>query len=200
MNQSKKGKEKTNDSYELKIIDDPLNYIPDIENEEYEAEFIVSHKVYKSKVINYVIKWKGWDHKDNTTEKASTIHADVPSLCRAYWSKMEPSQVLSNVVEFTKKDGGISAAASKNLEYRKKTYSNKHIRPLMAVNGFIFNPKWPNISTNWEADMKKITSVLPSVLDEKLLFGYIEWINGQRTVHFITDLHKHCPEKVISVQ
>jgi hypothetical protein len=88
---------------------------------------------------------------------------------------MDSSQILSNVAEFARPPVVNNNPDSEMLEYRKQTYSQKHIRPRMANNGYQFKTKWPNSNTNWEADMKRIASVLPSVLDEKLLFGYIEW-------------------------
>ncbi|RCH98041.1 hypothetical protein CU098_003314 [Rhizopus stolonifer] len=43
--------------------------------EEFEIERIEGHRIYKGKVVNYEIKWKGYPSSENTTEKANTIHA-----------------------------------------------------------------------------------------------------------------------------
>ncbi|KAI8059407.1 uncharacterized protein B0P05DRAFT_558522, partial [Gilbertella persicaria] len=56
--------------------------------EEFEIERIEGHRIYKGKVVNYEIKWKGYPSSENTTEKANTIHADVYDLCAAYWDSL----------------------------------------------------------------------------------------------------------------
>ena len=49
--------------------------------DEYEVEFIVDKRVLKGKV-EYQVKWKGWDHDDNTWEPVGNLDCQVsPGLC-----------------------------------------------------------------------------------------------------------------------
>ncbi|KAG1072366.1 hypothetical protein G6F42_025920 [Rhizopus arrhizus] len=58
----------------------------DEEMPEYEVENIAGHRVFKGKVVKYVVKWKGYPSSENTIENAITMHDDVPELCAAYWA------------------------------------------------------------------------------------------------------------------
>ena len=44
--------------------------------EEYEVEFIVDKRVLKGKV-EYQVKWKGWEHDDNTWEPVGNLDCQV---------------------------------------------------------------------------------------------------------------------------
>jgi hypothetical protein len=51
--------------------------------EEYEVEHIISHRRHgRSKQLQYLIKWVGYPHHDNTWEPASQVHAS--DLVKAY--------------------------------------------------------------------------------------------------------------------
>jgi hypothetical protein len=50
---------------------------------EYEVEAIVNHCLYRrKKTLQYLLKWKGYPHADNTWEPASQVHA--PTLVESY--------------------------------------------------------------------------------------------------------------------
>ena len=44
--------------------------------DEYEVEFIVDKRMLKGKV-EYQVKWKGWDHDDNTWEPVGNLDCQV---------------------------------------------------------------------------------------------------------------------------
>jgi hypothetical protein len=45
---------------------------------EYEVKAIVNHRLYgKGKTLQYLLKWKGYPHTDNTREPADQVHAPV---------------------------------------------------------------------------------------------------------------------------
>jgi hypothetical protein len=51
--------------------------------EEYEVECIISHRQHgRSKQLQYLIKWVGYPHHDNTWEPANQVHA--PNLVKNY--------------------------------------------------------------------------------------------------------------------
>jgi hypothetical protein len=50
---------------------------------EYEVEAIINHCLYgKGKTLQYLLKWKGYPHADNTWEPAGQVHA--PALIESY--------------------------------------------------------------------------------------------------------------------
>jgi len=56
------------------------------EDPEYEVKAIINHRVYgRWHQLQYLIKWKGYPHSDNTWEPATNLHAD--KLIRAYHCK-----------------------------------------------------------------------------------------------------------------
>src|SRR5712671_664964 len=61
---------------------------PDLvdEDPEYEVEAIVNHRFFgQMRRLQYLIKWKGYPHSDNTWEPVQNLHADA--LVRAYHHK-----------------------------------------------------------------------------------------------------------------
>ena len=58
---------------------------PDLmgDQSEYEVEAVVNHRTFgRSKHLQYLLKWKGYPHSDNTWENATDVHA--PDLIRDY--------------------------------------------------------------------------------------------------------------------
>src|SRR5712672_1696558 len=54
--------------------------------EEYEVEAVLNHRVFgRRRQVQYLIKWKGYPHSDNTWEPSENVHAD--DLIRAYHKK-----------------------------------------------------------------------------------------------------------------
>src|SRR5712672_1327686 len=58
--------------------------------EEYEVEAVLNHRMFgRQRQVQYLIKWKGYPHSDNTWEPSENVHAD--DLIRAYhkWRPLE---------------------------------------------------------------------------------------------------------------
>src|SRR5712671_1459960 len=54
--------------------------------EEYEVEAVLNHRVFgRRRQVQYLIKWKGYPHSDNTWEPLENIHAE--DLVKAYHKK-----------------------------------------------------------------------------------------------------------------
>ena len=50
---------------------------------EYEVEAVINHRTFgRNKRLQYLLKWKGYPHSDNTWENATDVHA--PALIRDY--------------------------------------------------------------------------------------------------------------------
>src|SRR5712671_1998107 len=61
---------------------------PDLvdEDPEYEVEAIINHRFFgQRRRLQYLIKWKGYPHSDNTWEPVENLHADI--LVKAYHRK-----------------------------------------------------------------------------------------------------------------
>jgi hypothetical protein len=58
---------------------------------EYEVEAIVNHRLYgRTKTLQYLLKWKGYPHADNTWEPADQVHA--PALVKSYHERRPLAQ------------------------------------------------------------------------------------------------------------
>src|SRR5882757_7190279 len=58
--------------------------------EEYEVEAVLNHRMFgRRRQVQYLIKWKGYPHSDNTWEPSENVHAD--NLIKAYhkWRPLE---------------------------------------------------------------------------------------------------------------
>ena len=53
------------------------------DEEEYEVESICQKRITKGKV-EYLVKWKGWSHEDNTWEPIANLDCQVLSSCIAH--------------------------------------------------------------------------------------------------------------------
>ncbi|KAI8099037.1 uncharacterized protein BX664DRAFT_320236 [Halteromyces radiatus] len=78
-----------------------LNYYQDDDTEDgddddmepkYEVEAIRGHKIYRNRVIRYIVKWKGYPDSENTMEPANSFHEDCTDLCLRYWSSLPASK------------------------------------------------------------------------------------------------------------
>ncbi|KAI9485224.1 MAG: hypothetical protein EXX96DRAFT_475637, partial [Benjaminiella poitrasii] len=176
--------------------------------EEYEVEKIEGHRLYKGKVVKYEIKWKGYSSSENTVESATTIHADVPDICLAYWDSMPNIDKPSNLPEKKPKENSTSSNASSISEGNKKESckSNdsakqiknylRHVPKYMIELGYVFPNSWPNNKTRWNTDLRRIC-VQASPIEPKTMLCYIEWNNGERTIHSMPEVHKKIPEALI---
>ena len=45
--------------------------------EEYEVEQICKKRTMENGVVQYLVKWKGWDHTDNTWEPTDNLNCQV---------------------------------------------------------------------------------------------------------------------------
>jgi Chromo (CHRromatin Organisation MOdifier) domain len=53
--------------------------------EEFEVEAIINHHHHRQRrLLQYLIKWKGYPHSDNTREPVTNVHA--PDLLKRYHS------------------------------------------------------------------------------------------------------------------
>jgi hypothetical protein len=65
--------------------------------EEFEVEGIINHRYYgRSKGLQYLIKWKGYPHADNTWEPADQVHA--PKLTNKYHQRKASRSIKTRVL------------------------------------------------------------------------------------------------------
>ncbi|CAO3695889.1 unnamed protein product [Rhizopus stolonifer] len=215
---------KTRDSDTDKIneqlrLDEELAKLLAKENEdsEYEIEKIVNHTIFKGKVVQYEIKWKNYSDDDNTLEIASEIHNDVPALCEKYWDDLNIKRP-TNAPGYSKptdvdRKKASSASKSKTLPSKpalKKTASVKEkkksktdlvsmldVPRCMAQKGYSFPISHPNKNTQWSEEIKEIETIQLSPIDSTVILVYLEWKNGQKTIHTLKEIHEKCPKNLI---
>ncbi|KAL9551916.1 hypothetical protein MBANPS3_004024 [Mucor bainieri] len=316
----KGGKGKGKKPAKAQEIEDEEEEVEDeMMEEEYEVEKIAGHRVFKGKVVKYIVKWKGYPSSENTTENATIMHADVPELCAAYWatckekrpdnvpqvpteelkplleeqqqkgdSKAKQSAILdmedsdeddtykpepmarspspvapsskdraesseaeprarsrsrkptpappsfttsnasastssnskapsaphgtsttpkqstqpssssssNNNSTTTKRKRAVSGGASEPSHVKKFKKNIEHIPDYMVKLGYQFPSTWPNKKTEWDVDVKKVC-VQASPIDNKVRYTYLEWVNGEKTIHTMSEAHEMIPEKLI---
>ncbi|KAI7893141.1 uncharacterized protein EV154DRAFT_383990, partial [Mucor mucedo] len=177
--------------------------------EEYEIETIVSHRLYRSAVVSYEVQWKGYSAEENTVEKADSLHNDVADLCAAYWDSLTdtPRPInapasRNNSSQTTPSKGNAASSSLKRVKngessesHKKTKFDLEHVPQYMTERGFSYPKTWPNLKTKWETDMVKLRAVQLSPIDKNIKMAYIEWKNGDKTIHTLDECHKKCPEK-----
>ncbi|KAI8973243.1 hypothetical protein BDF20DRAFT_881242 [Mycotypha africana] len=125
-NKGNKKSDKKNKKRKANTVPEPVKEEEPIEEEEYEVEAIVTHKIYKGKVVKYEIKWKGYPPEDNTMESATTIHDDVPDLCIDYWNR-QPQNVSrpSNIPKPSKSKATTDEPSQQNSRSEENVKSKE---------------------------------------------------------------------------
>ncbi|ORE09195.1 hypothetical protein BCV72DRAFT_223965 [Rhizopus microsporus var. microsporus] len=188
------------------------------EEAEYEIEKIIGHKIFKGKVVQYEIKWKGYPEEENTLEKANTIHNDVFDLCKQYWDSLgvkrppnapgyerEGEKEEKKKVKSKKTDlNGESTVLGKRHrsisldEEEKNDLDPRHVPRCMHEKGYRFPTSYPNENTRWGEEMKNISAVQLSPIDKSIMLTYVDWKNGEKTIHSMKEIHEKCPESLIN--
>ncbi|KAI9275331.1 hypothetical protein BY458DRAFT_434541 [Sporodiniella umbellata] len=179
------------------------------EEREYEIEKIVGHKLVKGKVTKYEIKWKGYSKEDNTMESADSIHDDAPEICEKYWDSFDiqrPKNAPGYIQDAKKSD----TKPKKNTNQKKETRETKskraaeeidsileHVPRCMTEKGYIVPKTYPNDTTDWDAELKTIAAVQLSPVDKNVMLAYVEWLNGQKTIHRMAEVHTKSPENLV---
>ncbi|CEI88258.1 hypothetical protein RMCBS344292_02651 [Rhizopus microsporus] len=175
------------------------------EEAEYEIEKIVRHKIFKGKVVQYEIKWKGYPEEENTLEKASTIHnLGVKRPPNAPGYEREDEKEGKKKAKSKKPDlNGESTVLGKRPrsisldEEKKNDLDPKHVPRCMHEKGYRFPTSYPNENTQWDEEMKSISAVQLSPIDKSIMLTYVDWKNGEKTIHSMKEIHEKCPESLI---
>ncbi|KAG1445146.1 hypothetical protein G6F56_010013 [Rhizopus delemar] len=200
-------------------LDEELAKLLAKENEEseYEIEKIVNHTIFKGKVVQYEIKWKNYSDDDNTLEIASEIHNDVPALCEKYWDDLgikrptnapgygRPTGVDKKKASSTSKSKTlpVKPAPKKTAPVKEKKkpkadlVSMLDVPRCMAQKGYAFPISYPNKNTQWSEEIKEIETIQLSPIDNTVILVYLEWKNGQKTIHTLKEIHEKCPRNLI---
>ncbi|KAG0946061.1 hypothetical protein G6F57_009246 [Rhizopus arrhizus] len=209
------------DESEQLQLDEQVAHILAEEDSEYEIEKIVSHRTFKGKVVKYEIKWKGYSDSDNTMENANEIHSDVYDLCEKYWDDLGTKRPLNapgygkDMHTTTKKTSitqsrpppSSSKTAPKTNKREpkpnKKYFNNEDmisfldVPRCMADKGYTFPIAFPDKNTQWNEELKKVSTIQLSPVDSTLVLVYVEWKNGQKTIHSLKEIREKCPGPLI---
>lgn len=80
---------------------------------------------------------------------------------------------------------------------KKAKFDYTHVPPYMIEKGFAFSKSFPQANTNWTTAMKKFHAIQLSPIDKNIKLAFIEWKNGQRTIHHLKECHQKCPSALI---
>ncbi|KAG1051144.1 hypothetical protein G6F43_006632 [Rhizopus delemar] len=209
------------DESEQLQLDEQVAHILAEEDSEYEIEKIVSHRTFKGKVVKYEIKWKGYSDSDNTMENANEIHSDVYDLCEKYWDDLGTKRPLNapgygKDMHNTTKKTSITQSRPPPLPSKtapktnkrepkptKKSLNNEDMISMldvprcMAEKGYTFPIAFPDKNTQWNEELKKVSTIQVSPVDNTLVLVYVEWKNGQKTIHSLKEIHEKCPGHLI---
>lgn len=119
----------------------------------------------------------------HSTSNASTLAAPTSS------DATTPSNNNS------KRKRAVSSSAPEPPQAKKMKKNMEHIPDYMVKLGYQFPTHWPNKKTEWDVDVKKVC-VQASPIDAKVRFTYLEWNNGEKTIHSMKEAHEMIPEKV----
>ncbi|KAI9311665.1 hypothetical protein BX666DRAFT_1881535 [Dichotomocladium elegans] len=165
--------------------------------DEYEVEAIVAHKVYRSNAVKYYIKWVGYDSKENTWEPAKVIHKSCPKLCAAYWLQKNITVPIN--VPLIPHPPQVPAALRRFADRLKENNIDENsIIPTYRNQGFqlAYGRNYPKPDTVWEKELRAIHFIHKITGTDQAL-AYVSWMNTDKTVHAIQELHERCPELVV---
>ncbi|KAI9297946.1 hypothetical protein K502DRAFT_54864 [Neoconidiobolus thromboides FSU 785] len=149
--------------------------ISDNEPEEYEVETILSHSYHGHKFF-YTIKWKNYDHEDNTIEPGENLENADEALI-AYWTKIEENK------------------GNKNLTKEEENMIEKYVPPGLIRQELPITLNYPpNSMGDWNDNIKSIANIYP--IEDKV-YVFIEWKTKHFTLHDIEDVKHKIPQKLI---
>ncbi|KAI9297574.1 chromo-domain-containing protein [Neoconidiobolus thromboides FSU 785] len=148
------------------------------DEEVYIVEAILEHKKIKRGGYQYLIKWQGFPHEENTWEDEDNILSK--DLLDDYWKGKNKG-----------KDSGSKTQISKK---RKTTAENKDKD--LEENGIELTHNYPPEDLeDWESEVVEIETIERNSKGE--LIVYIVWKNGCHTSHNSKVVNERCPQKII---
>ncbi|KAI8636336.1 hypothetical protein BD408DRAFT_397580 [Parasitella parasitica] len=96
----------------------------------------------------------------------------------------------------SKRKRSRSSGTTESPSLKKYKKNMEHIPDYMVKLGYQFPVHWPNKKTKWNADIKKVC-VQASPVNSEVIFTYLEWNNGEKTIHPMAEAHEMIPEKLI---
>lgn len=134
---------------------------------------------------------------------SNKVKAEEPSTLSSSPSKTnatntEDSNTTSAPIDLppvSKRKRTASTGVTESPSFKKFKKNMEHIPDYMVKLGYQFPVHWPNKKTEWDVDVKRVC-VQASPIDSKVRFTYLEWNNGERTIHPMKEAHEMIPEKV----
>lgn len=139
----------------------------------------------------------------SSSSSSNKVKAEEPSTLSSSPSKpnatnTEDSNTTSAPIDLppvSKRKRTASTGVTESPSFKKFKKNMEHIPDYMVKLGYQFPVHWPNKKTEWDVDVKRVC-VQASPIDSKVRFTYLEWNNGERTIHPMKEAHEMIPEKV----
>ncbi|GAN09239.1 conserved hypothetical protein [Mucor ambiguus] len=130
----------------------------------------------------------------NASRASTSSNSNTPSVRGTSTTPKQPIQPLPNNSNVNKRKRAASSSAPEPSHLKKFKKNMEHVPDYMANLGYQFATHWPNKKTEWDVDVKKVC-VQASPIDNKVRFTYLEWNNGEKTIHSMKEAHEMIPEK-----
>ncbi|KAI8241041.1 Chromo domain-containing protein 2 [Colletotrichum sp. SAR 10_98] len=173
----------------------------DLEADEYVVEKILDHQVGDDGLVNFRVKWEGYEKKaDQTWEPEDSLKEGAAEILEEYLRAIGGREALfeQKTKAKTTKKRGRPAASSTPPATTKKSRRNGHpadsTPPASAVAAAKAKP-WTLPSGSWEEDVESIDACQDEVSGALVI--YLNWKNGQKTKHPTEVVYKRCPQKML---
>ncbi|KAJ9624357.1 hypothetical protein H2204_010810 [Knufia peltigerae] len=149
--------------------------------EEYVVEAIQSHRTRKG-VIEYHIKWVGYDEAENTWEPKENLMPHARIMLQEYHKSIGgvPS---ASTVKRTKSRQSLKPQASQEQPQRK--------RQKRSAGESNNEQEWTPSAKDWEPQVDKIETVERN--EAGTLVAYILFKNGKKSKVTMDKVYQHCP-------
>ncbi|KAI8388359.1 uncharacterized protein BYT42DRAFT_559839 [Radiomyces spectabilis] len=197
--------------------------VEELEEEEYEVESIRNHRV-RNKVLQYLIKWKGYDSDENTWEPEDAVSAD--EILAQYWKdkggkdgpamskskkpgRHAPKKRASSVQrstpdpQNTKRSRTLSKKT--DVDSDKESLSNETATEniiydettdydVIKDTNFRMDSSW-----DWPTAVKEIETVVkePENDPNGSIYAVLRWNDGVLSMCPTTVIRDKCPQKLI---
>ncbi|KAF4998083.1 hypothetical protein FDECE_11891 [Fusarium decemcellulare] len=169
----------------------------DEEEEVYVVERIDKHLIDKDGVLKFLVKWEGWDGKnDKTWEPEENLAQNASEILEEYFERhggrekiFEETDKASKTKKRRRTTNGTPSTTSTTKRSRRTNAHPASTTPPAT------SKKWSPPAGSWEDEIDTIDACEDEGSGK--LIVYLIWKNGQKTKHDTQIIYKKCPQKML---
>ncbi|KAF4470994.1 chromatin-associated swi6 [Fusarium albosuccineum] len=169
----------------------------DEEEEVYVVERIDKHLIDKDGVLKFLVKWEGWDGKnDKTWEPEENLAQNASEILEEYFERhggrekiFEETDKASKTKKRRRTTNGTPSTMSTTKRSRRTNAHPASTTPPAT------SKKWSPPAGSWEDEIDTIDACEDEGSGK--LIVYLIWKNGQKTKHDTQIIYKKCPQKML---